>query len=204
MSSSALPLSPSRVPRRSSAAQRRAAARPSLTNRIMDIVSASTDRTGMSLAALKRSLKDGGYDVEANKSKIRGAVKRMLSNQSLVQTRGAGASGSFKLNTNPPTSGRDRPTTKKRPAKSAKAASRGRSARASTSDESPDRRRPAGKRSKKSSKGPSTSRRATTSMRASTSRRPTTSKRPAAAKKPKSRTKAKAPTRSRTRSSSRK
>ncbi|KAM8865408.1 uncharacterized protein ACB058_006688 [Synchiropus picturatus] len=196
MSSSALPLSPSRVPRRSSASQRRAAARPSLTSRIMDIMSASTDRAGMSLAALKRSLKDGGYDVEANKSKIRGAVKRMLANQSLVQTRGAGASGSFKLNTNPPPSGRDRPTTKKRSTKGANA--RGRSARASTSDQSPDRRRPGGKRSKKSS------RRATTSMRASTSRRPTTSKRPAAAKKPKSRTKAKAPTRSRTRSSSRK
>uniref|UniRef100_A0A3Q3MLZ1 Si:ch211-103n10.5 n=1 Tax=Labrus bergylta TaxID=56723 RepID=A0A3Q3MLZ1_9LABR len=69
---------------------------------ILKAVAASSDRGGLSLAALKKALKAGGYDVVKNNVRILVAIKCLLTKKSLVQTKGRGASGSFKLNKKPP------------------------------------------------------------------------------------------------------
>ncbi|XP_062865406.1 histone H3-like, partial [Trichomycterus rosablanca] len=56
------------------------------------------ERSGVSLAALKKALSAGGYDVEKNNSRVKLAVKSLVTKDTLVQTKGTGASGSFKLN----------------------------------------------------------------------------------------------------------
>uniref|UniRef100_A0A671UFC2 Si:ch211-103n10.5 n=1 Tax=Sparus aurata TaxID=8175 RepID=A0A671UFC2_SPAAU len=71
---------------------------PSVSDLILKAVSTYTGRGGMSLAALKKALKAGGYDVVKNRARIVIAIRRLVANKSLVQTKGSGASGSFKLN----------------------------------------------------------------------------------------------------------
>uniref|UniRef100_A0A8C7H8X3 H15 domain-containing protein n=1 Tax=Oncorhynchus kisutch TaxID=8019 RepID=A0A8C7H8X3_ONCKI len=58
----------------------------------------SVGESGVALAALKKSLAAGGYDVEKNNSRVKIAVKSLVTKGTLVQTKGTGASGSFKLN----------------------------------------------------------------------------------------------------------
>ncbi|XP_063178725.1 histone H1 [Chroicocephalus ridibundus] len=74
---------------------------PSVTELITKAVSASKERKGLSLAALKKALAAGGYDVEKNNSRIKLGLKSLVSKGTLVQTKGTGASGSFKLNKKP-------------------------------------------------------------------------------------------------------
>ncbi|XP_053457446.1 histone H1t [Nycticebus coucang] len=69
----------------------------SVSKLIVDALSESQERVGMSLAALKKALVAAGYDVEKNNSRIKLALKSLVSKGILVQTRGTGASGSFKL-----------------------------------------------------------------------------------------------------------
>nr|XP_012313991.1 histone H1t [Aotus nancymaae] len=64
---------------------------------ITEALSMSEERVGMSLVALKRSLAAAGYDVEKNNSRIKLSLKSLVNKGILVQTRGTGASGSFKL-----------------------------------------------------------------------------------------------------------
>ncbi|XP_045071993.1 histone H1-like [Coregonus clupeaformis] len=45
-----------------------------------------------------KTLAAGGYDVEKNNSRVKIAVKSLVTKGTLVQTKGTGASGSFKLN----------------------------------------------------------------------------------------------------------
>ncbi|XP_020503998.2 histone H1-like [Labrus bergylta] len=75
---------------------------PSVSSLILKAVAASSDRGGLSLAALEKALKAGGYDVVKNNVRILVAIKCLLTKKSLVQTKGRGASGSFKLNKKPP------------------------------------------------------------------------------------------------------
>nr|XP_013802518.1 PREDICTED: histone H1.11L-like [Apteryx mantelli mantelli] len=70
---------------------------PSVTELITKAVSVSKERKGLSLAALKKTLAAGGYDVEKNNSRIKLGLKSLVSKGTLVQTKGIGASGSFKL-----------------------------------------------------------------------------------------------------------
>ncbi|NXG32478.1 H110 protein, partial [Dromaius novaehollandiae] len=74
---------------------------PSVTELITKAVSASKERKGLSLAALKKALAAGGYDVEKNNSRIKLGLKSLVSKGTLVQTKGIGASGSFKLSKKP-------------------------------------------------------------------------------------------------------
>ncbi|NXF07631.1 H110 protein, partial [Smithornis capensis] len=74
---------------------------PSVTELITKAVSASKERKGLSLAALKKALAAGGYDVEKNNSRIKLGLKSLVSKGTLVQTRGIGASGSFRLSKKP-------------------------------------------------------------------------------------------------------
>ncbi|XP_069902873.1 histone H1t [Globicephala melas] len=69
----------------------------SLSKLIIEALSISQDRAGMSVVALKKALAAVGYDVEKNNSRIKLGLKSLVSKGILVQTRGTGASGSFKL-----------------------------------------------------------------------------------------------------------
>ncbi|XP_078422446.1 histone H1.3-like [Cetorhinus maximus] len=69
-----------------------------VSERILEAVAGSKKgRRGLSLAALKKVLSGSGYDVAANKWRLKQAVRSLVSKGSLVQTSGSGASGSFKL-----------------------------------------------------------------------------------------------------------
>ena len=86
---------------------------------ITKAVAASKERSGVSLAALKKALAAAGYDVEKNNSRIKLGLKSLVSKGILVQTKGTGASGSFKLNKKA-ASGEAKPQAKKAGAAKAK------------------------------------------------------------------------------------
>nr|XP_061842752.1 histone H1-like [Nerophis lumbriciformis] len=71
----------------------------SVSTRILEIVTLSKERKGVSLASIRSSLAASGYDVVKNKNRVKIAVKTLLAKDILVQTKGSGASGSFKVNT---------------------------------------------------------------------------------------------------------
>uniref|UniRef100_A0A6I8NYK9 H15 domain-containing protein n=1 Tax=Ornithorhynchus anatinus TaxID=9258 RepID=A0A6I8NYK9_ORNAN len=77
---------------------KRKAAGPSVSELITKAVAASKERNGVSLAALKKALAAAGYDVEKNNSRIKLGLKSLVAKGTLVQTKGTGASGSFKIN----------------------------------------------------------------------------------------------------------
>ncbi|XP_078059268.1 histone H1-like [Mustelus asterias] len=93
------PAAPAQVksPRKKKAAPRPAAAGPKLGEQILNVVAGCSDRNGMSLAAIKKALAGSGVDVGKRGSQIRLTIKRKVETGSLVQTKGQGASGSFKL-----------------------------------------------------------------------------------------------------------
>uniref|UniRef100_A0A8C8YRJ6 H1.6 linker histone, cluster member n=1 Tax=Prolemur simus TaxID=1328070 RepID=A0A8C8YRJ6_PROSS len=72
-------------------------ASPSVSKLIIEALSVTQDRVSMSLVALKKALAAAGYDVEKNNNRIKLGLKSLVSKGVLVQTRGTGASGSFKL-----------------------------------------------------------------------------------------------------------
>uniref|UniRef100_A0A8D2D2N8 H1.1 linker histone, cluster member n=1 Tax=Sciurus vulgaris TaxID=55149 RepID=A0A8D2D2N8_SCIVU len=85
-------------PAKTAAIAKKKPAGPSVSELIVQVVSSSKERSGMSLAALKKALAAAGYDVEKNNSRIKLGLKSLVSKGTLVQTKGTGASGSFKLN----------------------------------------------------------------------------------------------------------
>uniref|UniRef100_A0A673MY17 Histone H1 n=1 Tax=Sinocyclocheilus rhinocerous TaxID=307959 RepID=A0A673MY17_9TELE len=89
---------PAKAPKKKSAAKAKKAAGPAVGDLIVKAVSASKERSGVSLAALKKALAAGGYDVEKKNSRIKLAIKSLVTKGTLVQVKGTGASGSFKLN----------------------------------------------------------------------------------------------------------
>lgn len=98
---------------------RRKASGPPVSELITKAVAASKERSGVSLAALKKALAAAGYDVEKNNSRIKLGLKSLVSKGILVQTKGTGASGSFKLNKKA-ASGEAKPKAKKAAAAKAK------------------------------------------------------------------------------------
>ena len=88
---------PAKAPKKKAAAKPKKAG-PSVSELIVTAVSASKERSGVSLAALKKALSAGGYDVEKNNSRVKIAVRSLVTKGTLVQTKGTGASGSFKIN----------------------------------------------------------------------------------------------------------
>ncbi|XP_061445759.1 histone H1-like [Rhineura floridana] len=103
---------------------------PSVTELLTQAVAASKERGGVSLAALKKSLAASGYDVEKNNSRIKLGLKSLVTKGTLLQTKGTGASGSFKLNKKQ--AEKDKAAKKKQPAAAASKA-----------------KKPAGKKAKK-------------------------------------------------------
>ncbi|KAK7122063.1 hypothetical protein R3I93_023000 [Phoxinus phoxinus] len=88
---------PAKAPKKKSAVKSTKAG-PGVGELIVKAVSASKERSGVSLAALKKALAAGGYDVEKNNSRVKIAIKSLVTRGTLVQVKGTGASGSFKLN----------------------------------------------------------------------------------------------------------
>ncbi|XP_062285624.1 histone H1-like isoform X1 [Scomber scombrus] len=87
---------PAKSPKKKAAAKPKKTG-PSVSELIVTAVSASKERSGVSLAALKKALAAGGYDVDKNKARVKTAVKSLVAKGTLVQTKGTGASGSFKM-----------------------------------------------------------------------------------------------------------
>ncbi|XP_019569726.2 histone H1.3 [Rhinolophus sinicus] len=98
--------------RTGAAAAKRKASGPPVSELITKAVGASKERSGVSLAALKKALAAAGYDVDKNNSRIKLGLKTLVSKGTLVQTKGTGASGSFKLNKKA-ASGESKPKPKK-------------------------------------------------------------------------------------------
>uniref|UniRef100_A0AAQ5YCJ2 H15 domain-containing protein n=1 Tax=Amphiprion ocellaris TaxID=80972 RepID=A0AAQ5YCJ2_AMPOC len=70
---------------------------PSLPKLIVAAVAESKERKGISLAAIKKVLAAKKVDVAKSNKRINTAVTKMVTNGVLIQTKGTGASGSFKL-----------------------------------------------------------------------------------------------------------
>ncbi|RXM36750.1 Histone H1.5 [Acipenser ruthenus] len=88
---------PAKAPKKKTADYKSKKTGASVSELIVKAVSASKERSGLSLAALKKALAADGYDVE-NNSRLKVAIKSLVSKETLVQTKGTGASGSFKIN----------------------------------------------------------------------------------------------------------
>ncbi|XP_073533096.1 histone H1-like [Phyllobates terribilis] len=89
---------------------------PSVSELIVKAVSAFKERSGESLATQKKALAASGYDVEKNNSRLKQAVRSLVTKGALLQVKGVGASSSFKLNKKQET--KDKPA-KKKPAAAA-------------------------------------------------------------------------------------
>ncbi|CAK6439107.1 unnamed protein product [Pipistrellus nathusii] len=100
---------------------RRKASGPPVSELITKAVAASKERSGVSLAALKKALAAAGYDVDKNNSRIKLGLKSLVSKGTLLQTKGTGASGSFKISKKA-ASGEAKPKAKKAGAAKAKKA----------------------------------------------------------------------------------
>ncbi|XP_061659065.1 histone H1-like [Syngnathoides biaculeatus] len=87
---------------------------PSIPKAITEVLAESKDRKGTSVAALKKSLGVKGLDVAKCNKRINATLGRMVAKGDLVQTRGVGASGSFKL-AKPDAAAKAKPAKTKKP-----------------------------------------------------------------------------------------
>ncbi|XDV52488.1 hypothetical protein PO909_021215 [Leuciscus waleckii] len=75
---------PAKAPKKKSAAKAKKAG-PGVGELIVKALSASKERSGVSLAALKKALAASGYDVEKNNSRVKIAIKSLVTKGTLVQ-----------------------------------------------------------------------------------------------------------------------
>ncbi|CAB1426635.1 unnamed protein product [Pleuronectes platessa] len=59
-----------------------------VSNMILEAVSASKERHGISLPALKKALQAGGYDVARNNARVLLTIRRLVASKALVQKKG--------------------------------------------------------------------------------------------------------------------
>ncbi|XP_075938305.1 histone H1-like [Anarhichas minor] len=81
-------------------AARKKVSRPkgiTLAQLVVKVVSASDERSGVSATALKKALAAGGYDVENHNTHVNNAIKNLVTKGTLVQIKGLGAWGSFRM-----------------------------------------------------------------------------------------------------------
>uniref|UniRef100_A0A3B4AYS8 H15 domain-containing protein n=1 Tax=Periophthalmus magnuspinnatus TaxID=409849 RepID=A0A3B4AYS8_9GOBI len=92
---------PAPAPAKAKAPKKKAAAKknagPSLQKLITGEIAASKERKGVSVAALKKALAAKGVDVTKANKRINTALKKLVTSGAVSQTKGTGASGSFKL-----------------------------------------------------------------------------------------------------------
>ncbi|XP_036383846.1 histone H1-like [Megalops cyprinoides] len=115
----AVPLPPAaKTPKKRSSKPKKTG--PTVSDLILKAVSASKARSGVSLVALKKALAAGGYDVVKNNSRIKLALRRLVTKGDLVQVKGTGASGSFKISKKQAVAKKKKAVKKKKPAAKAK------------------------------------------------------------------------------------
>ncbi|XP_067833542.1 histone H1-like [Heptranchias perlo] len=85
------------APKKKKAVPRPKTSGPRLGEQILKIVADCKDRKGISLAAIKKVLATNGLDVEKLRTPIKLNIKKHVEKGSLVQIKGTGASGSFKV-----------------------------------------------------------------------------------------------------------
>ncbi|XP_033834558.1 histone H3.v1-like [Periophthalmus magnuspinnatus] len=92
---------PAPAPAKAKAPKKKAAAKkkdgPSLQKLITGEIAASKERKGVSVAALKKALAAKGVDVTKANKRINTSLKKLVTSGAVSQTKGTGASGSFKL-----------------------------------------------------------------------------------------------------------
>ncbi|XP_067878394.1 histone H1-like [Heterodontus francisci] len=86
-----------KTPKKKKAAPRKGSGGPKLGELILKTVAECSVRSGMSLQAIKKALRVKGVDVEKSKFQIKQSIKRLVAKDFLVQTKGTGASGTFKI-----------------------------------------------------------------------------------------------------------
>lgn len=70
---------------------------PAVSELVYRAVAASQDRKGLSYYAIKKALSFQGYDVEQYGFLIKRAIHVLVKKGALIQTKGSGVSGSFKV-----------------------------------------------------------------------------------------------------------
>ncbi|XP_060756735.1 histone H1-like isoform X1 [Neoarius graeffei] len=164
---------PAKAPKKKAASKSKKSG-PSVGELIIKAVSASQERSGVSLSALKKALQAAGYDVEKNNSRVKIAVKNLVRKSVLVQTKGTGASGSFKLNMTQ--------TEGKKPAKKAAPKARKAAAKKPTAKKSPKKAKKPPAAAKKSTKSPKKAKKPSTPKKAAKSTKKTKTAKPKAVK----------------------
>ncbi|XP_072101656.1 histone H1-like [Mobula birostris] len=91
----AAPAAAKKTPKKKAAGRSKPAG-PKLGEQIDKIVAGCRDRKGMSAVAIMKALTSSGVDVGKRRAQIRMCIKKRVESGSLVQTKGAGLSGSFK------------------------------------------------------------------------------------------------------------
>ncbi|XP_026576515.1 histone H1B-like [Pseudonaja textilis] len=74
----------------------------SLSQLILQVLEACNSRKGISLAALKKSLIEAGYNLTKNNLRLKRELRNLVSNGVVVRVTGSGVSGSFKFGKNQP------------------------------------------------------------------------------------------------------
>ncbi|XP_015673912.1 histone H1B-like [Protobothrops mucrosquamatus] len=74
----------------------------SLSQLILQVLEACNSRKGISLAALKKSLIEAGYNLTKNNLRLKRELRNLVSNGVLIRVTGSGVSGSFKFGKNQP------------------------------------------------------------------------------------------------------
>ncbi|XP_072101867.1 histone H1-like [Mobula birostris] len=91
----AAPAAAKKTPKKKAAGRSKPAG-PKLGEQIDKIVADCRDRKGMSAVAIMKALTSSGVDVGKRRAQIRMCIRKRVESGSLVQTKGAGLSGSFK------------------------------------------------------------------------------------------------------------
>ncbi|KAK5618901.1 hypothetical protein CRENBAI_008471 [Crenichthys baileyi] len=123
----------------------------SLPNLIVAAVAESKERKGVSLAAVKKVLAGKGVDVSKANKRINTAVTTLVTKGTLSQTKGTGASGSFKLAKKEPKAAKPvkKLVKKKAPVKAKKPAAKKTTAAKKTPVKKAAAKKPAAKKAKK-------------------------------------------------------
>ncbi|XP_025024374.1 histone H1-like [Python bivittatus] len=72
----------------------------SLSQLILQVLETCSSRKGISLAALKKSLIEAGYNLTRNNIRLKRELHNLVSNGVLIRVTGSGTSGSFKFGKN--------------------------------------------------------------------------------------------------------
>ncbi|XP_067878466.1 histone H1.3-like [Heterodontus francisci] len=96
-SETAPPAAQVKVAKKKKTASRSKATGPTLAEVICQVVAANRDSKGMSAPAIKKALGSKGFDGKTFGRRINVSIRRHVDKGTLVQTKGKGASGSFKL-----------------------------------------------------------------------------------------------------------